>query len=67
MRFTHFIRQFHRCLSISVTVFVVVVFIAVIDPAPPERVFYLPLPALALMLLSGLYLFAQPYLRKGSA
>lgn len=53
-------------MSIIFTALVIVVIIASTRPAPPEWVFYIPLPALALMLLSGLYLFALPYVRKGS-
>ena len=66
MKISHIIRQFHRWLSIIFTALVIVVIIASTRPAPPEWVFYIPLPALALMLLSGLYLFALPYVRKGS-
>lgn len=55
------IRQLHRWLSITFTVTVVVAFIAVASPEPAEWLFYLPLPPLALLLFSGLYLFVLPY------
>lgn len=67
MILSHLIRQFHRWMSIIFTLLVIVVFIVGSRPAPPEWVFYTPLPALALMLLSGLYLFALPYFRKRGA
>jgi hypothetical protein len=54
-------------MSIIFTLLVIVVFIVSSRPAPPEWAFYTPLPALALMLLSGLYLFALPYFRKSGA
>ena len=34
---------------------------------PPDWVTYAPLPPLALLLLTGLYLFVQPYLRQPAA
>lgn len=64
MRFSLGVRQFHRWTSIVFTVLVIVVFISATRPASPEWVFYLPLPPLALMLISGLYLFALPYFAK---
>lgn len=64
---SHFIRQFHRWMSIIFTALVIFVFIASTRPAPPEWVFYIPLPALVLMLVSGLYSFALPYFRKSRA
>lgn len=66
MRFSAGVRQFHRWMSIVFTGLVIVVFVSAARPAAPEWVFYLPLPPLALMLISGLYLFALPYLpRRG--
>lgn len=54
-------------MSIIFTLLVIAVIVISTRPSPPEWVFYMPLPALALMLLSGLYLFALPYFRKASA
>lgn len=62
MSFSARVRQFHRWTSIVFTGLVIVVFVAAARPAAPEWMFYLPLPPLALMLVSGLYLFALPYL-----
>lgn len=55
----------HRWLSIVFTLTVVANFAAMAFGAVPEWLTYLPLFPLLLMLLSGLYLFALPYLAKG--
>lgn len=65
VKLSTFIRQFHRWMSIIFTLLVIAVLVISTRPAPPEWAFYLPLPALALMLFSGLYLFVLPYVRKG--
>ncbi len=59
------IRQTHRWLSIVFTLTVVANFVAMTQGPPPAWVTYSPLPPLALMLFSGLYLFALPYFGKG--
>lgn len=51
-------------MSVVFTALVIVVFVSSMGAEAPEWVFYLPLPALALMLVSGLYLFALPYFLK---
>ncbi len=56
------VRSFHRWMSIVFTGLVILVFIANTMQGKPAWVDYLPLPALALMLASGLYLFARPFL-----
>ncbi|MFT6458434.1 MAG: hypothetical protein ACJARR_002077 [Pseudophaeobacter arcticus] len=53
-------------MSIIFTMLVIAVFVASARPAPPEWDLYIPLPALALMLLGGLYLFTLAQVRKGS-
>ena len=58
------LRQTHRWASLVFTGFVITVFIAQTRPAPAEWIFYLPLAPLALMVPTGLYLFARPYLRR---
>jgi hypothetical protein len=60
----HWIRQSHRWLSIVFTVTVIANFVSrAAGPAePPLWITYAPLPPLFLMLLSGLYLFTQPYM-----
>lgn len=58
------IRQFHRWVSIAFTVAVIVTFIALAQKDPIVWVSYVPLLPLALLLLTGLYLFALPYAAK---
>ena len=60
----HWIRQTHRWLSMAFTLTVIANFVAMARGTPPAWVTYSPLPPLALLLLSGLYLFALPYLMK---
>ena len=61
------IRQFHRWVSIVFTLTVVANFVAMAvgTGVPPPWVTYSPLLPLALLLFTGLYLFALPYLAKG--
>jgi hypothetical protein len=59
------IRQTHRWLSIVFTITVLANFAAMALGTPPAWVTYSPLPPLFLLLFSGLYLFALPYLRQG--
>ena len=55
------IRQFHRWTSIVFTVSVIATFLALSQKEPVVWVSYVPLFPLALLLLTGLYLFALPY------
>jgi cellulose synthase/poly-beta-1,6-N-acetylglucosamine synthase-like glycosyltransferase len=59
------IRQTHRWLSIAFTLTVIANFVAMAVGQPPAWVVYAPLPPLALMLFTGLYMFALPYLANG--
>jgi hypothetical protein len=62
-----FIRQSHRFVSIVFTLTVIANFVAMgLAPGqmPPPFVTYSPLLPLALLLFSGLYLFALPYVAK---
>ena len=63
MRWNEWIRQTHRWLSMAFTVTVIANFVALARGAgmPPPWITYSPLPPLAFLLLSGLYLFALPY------
>ena len=65
MGWNHWIRQAHRWLSIAFTLTVIANFAAMTQGPPPALVTYSPLLPLALLLFSGLYLFALPYTRKG--
>ncbi len=62
------IRQFHRWTSIVFTVTVIANFVAIGmgggKTAPPPWITYSPLPPLALLLFTGLYMFALPYLAR---
>jgi hypothetical protein len=59
------IRQIHRWLSIIFTVIVVAIFGALgLGKEPAEWVYLLPLLPLALLLLTGLYMFVLPYASK---
>ncbi|RFA26246.1 hypothetical protein CAI21_17355 [Alkalilimnicola ehrlichii] len=58
------IRQAHRWLSIAFTLSVIANFIARAQGEPTAWLTYAPLLPLALLLLSGLYLFVLPYLNK---
>lgn len=58
------IRQIHRWLSILFTLSVIATFIALAQPEPLVWISYVPLAPLFLLLATGLYLFALPYLAK---
>jgi cellulose synthase/poly-beta-1,6-N-acetylglucosamine synthase-like glycosyltransferase len=58
------IRQTHRWLSIAFTVAVIVTFVALAQERPVVWVSYVPLLPLALLVFTGLYLFALPYAAK---
>jgi hypothetical protein len=65
MSWSYGVRVAHRWLSIFFTLAVVGNFGAMALGPVPDWLTYLPLFPLLLMLLSGLYLFALPYLAKG--
>jgi hypothetical protein len=58
------VRQIHRWLSIAFTVAVIAAFIALGQKEPVVWVSYLPLAPLALLWLTGVYLFVLPYTTK---
>lgn len=67
MNWNKSIRQVHRWLSIIFTLTVIANFVALAQSGgamPSPWITYSPLPPLALMLLTGLYLFALPYINK---
>jgi hypothetical protein len=63
LNWNRWIRQTHRWLSIAFALTVVANFVALArgDGTPPAWVTYSPLPPLAVLLFSGLYLFVLPY------
>jgi hypothetical protein len=64
MNWNNWVRQGHRWLSIAFTVTVIANFVAMTRGTPPAWVTYSPLLPLALLLLTGLYLFVLPYATK---
>ena len=66
MNWNSWIRRIHRWLSIVFTVTVIANFIDLArgGGTPPSWTTYSPLPPLALLLFSGLYLFTLPYAAK---
>jgi hypothetical protein len=66
LNWTRWVRQFHRWMSILFTVTVIanVIALARAVGAPPPWVTYSPLPPLALLLFTGLYLFVLPYVAR---
>ena len=58
------VRQTHRWLAITFTVTIIVTVVALAQEEPVVWVSYVPLFPLAFLLLSGLYLFALPYIVK---
>ena len=64
MNANKWVRQIHRWLAIVFTVTVIVTFVALAQEDPLVWVSYVPLLPLALLLFTGLYLFALPYLGK---
>ncbi|MBN8740047.1 MAG: hypothetical protein BGP24_21070 [Lysobacterales bacterium 69-70] len=61
------IRQFHRWVSIAFTLSVAATFIALAQEKPVIWVSYVPLLPLALLVATGLYLFALPYVARRRA
>jgi hypothetical protein len=61
MNWNKWIRQTHRWMSIAFTLAVIASFVALGQANPVVWVSYLPLFPLALLLLTGLYLFVLPY------
>lgn len=58
------IRQSHRWISMAFTLTVIANFVFMAFGPVPAVVTYAPLLPLALLLFSGLYLFALPYVRR---
>ncbi len=67
MTWNHWIRQIHRWLSIAFTATVIANFAVMARGEPPAWVVYSPLPPLFLLLFTGLYMFALPYVRRAGA
>jgi hypothetical protein len=64
MNWSRWIRQTHRWVAIAFTLTVIANFVALAQGGggmPPPWITYSPLLPLALLMLTGLYLFALPY------
>ena len=65
MNWNSWVRQIHRWVSILFTMTVIANFVALAQGGtPPPWVTYSPLLPLALLMFSGLYLFALPYVSR---
>ena len=58
------IRKIHRWTSLVFTLAVVAIFAGMAVVELPEWFYLLPLPPLAVLLPTGIYLFVLPYLRR---
>ena len=62
MTFHHFARQSHRWLSIIFTLMSIVLWVMLgFGMNVPQWAYFLPLLPLALMMLTGLYMFFRPW------
>ena len=61
------VRQFHRWTSILFTLTVIANFVAMSQGTPPAWITYSPLPPLALLMFTGLYMFFRPYVKRTPA
>ena len=61
---SNWIRQFHRWLAVAFTVAVIITSVALALEEPVVWMSYVPLLPLALLFLTGLYMFVQPYVTK---
>jgi hypothetical protein len=64
MNWNNWIRQAHRWLSVIFTAAVIATSVALAREKPIVWMSYLPLPPLALLWLTGMYLFVLPYTAK---
>jgi len=64
MNTSQWIRQFHRWISIAFTAGVIGYIVVMSQGTPPAWVGLFALVLLILLLLTGLYLFALPHVRK---
>lgn len=66
VRVSKFIRQFHRWTSLAFMLVVAAIFAMLgLGQQPAQWLHYLPLAPLFLLMLTGVYMFFQPYVAKG--
>ena len=61
MNWSKLIRQFHRWMSVAFVLAVVATSVALAQKEPVMWMSYVPLAPLALLFLTGLYMFVLPY------
>jgi hypothetical protein len=64
MNWTNWIRQFHRWVSAAFVLAVIATTIALMQKAPIMWMSYVPLAPLALLAITGVYLFVLPYVAR---
>ena len=64
---SRFVRQFHRWTSVAFVASVIATSIALAQAPPIMWMSYVPLAPLALLAITGIYLFLRPYLAKRGA
>lgn len=64
VRVSKFVRQFHRWTSVFFVLSVIATSIALAQAEPIVWMSYVPLLPLALLALTGIYMFFQPYAAK---
>ncbi|MEP7210829.1 MAG: hypothetical protein ABI740_08330 [Alphaproteobacteria bacterium] len=64
MNWTNWIRQFHRLVSAAFVLCVIATTIALMQKEPIVWMSYVPLLPLALLAITGIYLFVLPYVAK---
>jgi len=68
MKWNLWIRQIHRWVSIIFVTVVIAIFVMLgMGSQPAQWVYFVPLLPLALLAMTGLYLFALPYLGRRRA
>lgn len=65
VRVNKFTRVFHRWTSLVFVLIVVAIFVMLgMGQQPAQWIYYLPLPPLFLLMITGLYMFFLPYVAK---
>ena len=64
---SHFVRQFHRWVSVAFVLAVIATSIALTQKQPIVWMSYVPLAPLALLALTGIYMFFLPYMRRAKS
>ena len=66
MSWSQWIRQAHRWVAIAFAVTVIANFVAMSQGQPPAWVTYSPLLPLFVLLVTGLYMFVLPYVKRAT-